>query len=273
MLRRAEDAYAEGRMDNHQVSLLDAAGWRGRTHDQVTNLLADLPLVTGIHKVVSWCREQDVTPYLATLAWEPVGQFLCKPFGFAGASGPRLAIQDGVYTGNVERHFDELDKRDIAIRKAADMGLPASACAAVGDSRSDLPLFADVGLSIAFNAGAALEAVAAACVSGPDLQAVIEPLARWLRVTSTQLTPLDLVRPGGRRAPQSCPQYGDAWAGLSPSACSRIDAWHGDGIVTGSGSAVGMTPGCERFIAASTACPAGGTRFLPVTSTNRVYPV
>jgi phosphoserine phosphatase len=185
VLRRAEDAYAEGRMDNRQVSLLDAAGWRGRTPDQITDLLAELPLVTGIHEVVSWCREQDVTPYLATLAWEPVGRFLCKQFGFAGASGPRLAIRDGVYTGNVEQHFDEFDKRDFAIRKAADMGLPASACAAVGDSRSDLPLFADVGFSIAFNASKALRAVATACVSGPDLQAVIEPLERWLGVAPT----------------------------------------------------------------------------------------
>ena len=185
VLRRAEDAYADGRMDNRQVALLDAAGWRGHTPAQVGDLLADLPLVAGIHEVVSWCRGHDVAPYLATLAWEPVGRFLCDEFGFAGACGPVLAQQDGVYTGSVERHVDEFDKRDFAVRMAAEMGLPASACAAVGDSRSDLPLFAEVGFSIAFNAGDALRAVATEKVAGGDLRAVVEPLERWLGAAPT----------------------------------------------------------------------------------------
>jgi phosphoserine phosphatase len=71
-LRRAEDAYAKGGLDNRQVSVLDAAGWRGCAQDEVRDLLADLPLVTGIHEVVAWCRGHEVAPYLATLAWEPV---------------------------------------------------------------------------------------------------------------------------------------------------------------------------------------------------------
>lgn len=183
VLRRAEDAYADGRMDNRQVSLLDAEGWRGRTPDQVRDLLADLPLVSGIHEVVAWCRDHDVAPFLATLAWEPVGRFLCDTFGFAGAGGPVPGLRDGVYTGGVERHVDEFDKRDVALRAAAGLGLPASACAAVGDSRSDLPLFAAVGFSIAFNAGEALRAVATESVAGADLRAVVEPLERWLGAT------------------------------------------------------------------------------------------
>ena len=180
VLRRAEDAYADGRMDNRQVSLLDAAGWRGRGREEVSGLLADLPLVTGIHEVVIWCRNHDVAPYLATLAWEPVGRFLCDEFGFAGACGPVPTQRDGVYTGSVDRHVDEFDKRDFAMSVAADLGLPASACAAVGDSRSDLPLFSAVGCSIAFNAGEALRAVATASVAGPDLRVVVEPLEQWL---------------------------------------------------------------------------------------------
>ena len=184
-LRRAEDAYAEGGIDNHAVSLLDAGGWRGRTQHEVSDLLTDLPLVTGIPEVVAWCHDHEVAPYLATLAWEPVGRFLCDEFGFDGACGPVLAHQGGVYTGGVEQHLDEFDKRDFALRVAADLGLPASACAAVGDSRSDQPLFSEVGFSIAFNADEALRAVATASVDGADLRAVVEPLDRWLAATGT----------------------------------------------------------------------------------------
>lgn len=181
VLRRAEEDYAEGRVDNREVSVLDADGWRGHSQVDVTRFLCDLPLVAGIREVVAWCREQELAPYLATLAWEPVGLYLCDMFGFDGACGPALGQQEGRYTGEVARHFDEFDKRDFALRIAGDLGMSLSACSAVGDSRSDLPLFAEVGFSVAFNASSAVEAAAAASVSGPDLRAVIPPLTEWLR--------------------------------------------------------------------------------------------
>lgn len=182
VLRRAEHDYAEGRMDNREVSVLDAAGWRGQAETDVGRFLLDLPLVAGISEVVAWCREHGLAPYLATLAWEPVGLHLCDKFGFDGVCGPTLGQHDGTYTGQVGSHFDEFDKRDFALRVAQRLGVDISACAAVGDSRSDLPLFAEVGFSVAFNASPAVQAVAATSVDGPDLRAVLPPLTTWLDV-------------------------------------------------------------------------------------------
>lgn len=179
VLRRAEDDYAEGRMDNREVSVLDAEGWRGRSRTEVERFLVDLPLVTGIAEVVSWCREQDIAAYLATLAWEPVGLHLRDRFGFHGACGPSLSHRAGRYTGEVGSHFDEFDKRDFALRVAKDLGLRLSGCAAVGDSRSDLPLFAEVGCAIAFNASPTLKAAATVSVDSPDLRSVLPSLAAW----------------------------------------------------------------------------------------------
>ena len=179
-LRIAEDAYAAGTMDNREVSVLDARGWHQRTEAEVREFLADLPLVEGISEVVEWCSANEVAAYLATLAWEPVGRYLCARFGFAGACGPRLCQRDGAYTGTVEQHFDEFDKRNFALQTAASLGLPPLGCAAVGDSRSDLPLFAEVGCSVGFNASEAVRAVATASVGGSDLRAVLGPLGDWL---------------------------------------------------------------------------------------------
>jgi len=39
------------------VSVLDAAGWQGRSTAEIAGFLVDLPLVTGISKVVAWCRD------------------------------------------------------------------------------------------------------------------------------------------------------------------------------------------------------------------------
>jgi phosphoserine phosphatase len=179
-LSEAEDAYAAGIIDNREVSVLDAGGWQNASDAHVQRVLSDLPLVDGIAEVVAWCRQRGLSPLLATLAWEPVGRYLCDRFGFDGACGPMLERRDGVYTGVVERHFDEFDKREFAVRTAASRGLMLSSCAAVGDSRSDIPLFNQVGFAIAFNATPAAQAAATASVSGRDLCAIIPSLDDWL---------------------------------------------------------------------------------------------
>jgi phosphoserine phosphatase len=52
----------------------------------------------------------------------------------------------------VARYFDEHDKLCFVEKWCADNGYSMSQVAAVGDSRSDVPLFGSVGLSIALNA-------------------------------------------------------------------------------------------------------------------------
>ncbi|MET7571424.1 HAD-IB family phosphatase [Streptomyces sp. NPDC005492] len=185
-LAKAEDAYAAGALDNRQVSQLDAAGWAGMPEDQVSGWLDGLPLVSGITETVAWCRRNKLVPVLATLAWSPVGSYLTDRFGFHAFSGPRLESTDGRFTGRVARHFDEYDKRDFALAQARELGLTPRSCAAVGDSRSDLPLFASVGLSVAFNASAEARAAATATVDDSDLRGVLPVLSRLVTATGPQ---------------------------------------------------------------------------------------
>jgi phosphoserine phosphatase len=175
----AEDEYARGERDNRSVSTLDALGWAGRRPEEVRAWLRELPVVDGVSEVVARCRELGLAPHLATLAWAPVGAHLRETFDFEGSSGPTLLEVDGAYTGEVEHHLDEFGKRDHALRVAEELGLSASSCAAVGDSRSDVPLFAEVGLAIAFNADGAARAEADVEVVGHDLRSVLSHLERW----------------------------------------------------------------------------------------------
>ncbi|ANS63291.1 Haloacid dehalogenase domain protein hydrolase [Streptomyces lincolnensis] len=175
-LAKAEDAYAAGAMDNRQVSELDAAGWAGVSEDQISGWLDGLPLVTGIQETVDWCRRNGLAPVLATLAWSPVGGYLTGRFGFHTSCGPQLATAEGRFTGEVARHFDEHDKRDFALVQARELGLDLRSCGAVGDSRSDLSLFAAVGLSVAFNPTAGARAAATVAVDDGDLRSVLPVL-------------------------------------------------------------------------------------------------
>ncbi|WP_106401188.1 HAD family hydrolase [Actinocorallia populi] len=177
-LAKAEEAYASGDLDNRQVSELDAAGWAGVSEDRISGWLDGLPLVSGIAETVTWCRQNGLAPVLATLAWSPVGSHLADRFGFHACSGPRLETAGGRFTGRVARHFDEYDKRDFALAQVRKMGLARRSCGAVGDSRSDLPLFASVGLSVAFNASAGAREAASVAVDGDDLRSVLPFLAR-----------------------------------------------------------------------------------------------
>lgn len=64
---------------------------------------------------------------------------------------------------------------------AAELGVDPKRCATVGDGRSDVPLFAEVGLAIAFKATPAARAAAHVSVDGTDLQAVLPLLLdAWL---------------------------------------------------------------------------------------------
>ncbi|KUL29761.1 haloacid dehalogenase [Actinoplanes awajinensis subsp. mycoplanecinus] len=180
VVRQAEAGYAAGTLSNAEVSVLDARGWATWAPADVRGFLASLPLVEGIAETVDWCRRHGMAPVLATLAWEPVGTYLCDRFGFEQACGPRLEVIDGRYSGEVAEHFDEMAKRDFAVRAAAHRGVELTRCAAIGDSRSDLPLFADVGLAVAFNGTPAARAAAHASAGGADLRSVLPLLGSWL---------------------------------------------------------------------------------------------
>jgi phosphoserine phosphatase len=180
VVREAEAGYAAGTLTNEQVCVLDARGWASRSPSEIRGFLKSLPLVVGIAETVDWCRRHQLAPVLATLAWDAVGAYLCDRFGFDRYCGPRLEMADGRYSGNVAAYFDEMGKRDFAVSVAAELGVELRHCAAVGDSRSDLPLFAEVGTAVAFNATAAARACAHASVDGSDLRDILPVLAAWL---------------------------------------------------------------------------------------------
>ncbi|MFE4635670.1 HAD family hydrolase [Streptomyces sp. NPDC056773] len=182
-LAEAEDGYASGALDNRQVSELDAAGWAGVPEEQVLSWLDGLPLVSGISETVAWCWSNGLVPVLATLAWSPVGSYLADRFGFHSFSGPRLETAGGRFTGRVARHFDEYDKRDFALAQARELGLDPLSCGAVGDSRSDLPLFASVGVAVAFNASKHARTAATVAVEDNDLRGVLPHLSRLVTAT------------------------------------------------------------------------------------------
>jgi phosphoserine phosphatase len=180
-LDAVEERYAAGELTNQEVSVVDAAGWRGTETSTVAAWLDELPVIDGTDAVVAWCRDHSIEPVLASLAWEPVSEAIARRYGFTANGGPRPHVTGTVYDGMVAEHLDEYDKRDRALRFAADRGVPVGRCCAIGDSRSDIPLFDVVETALALNAGPAAQDAATAVIDSDDLRAILPWLEAWER--------------------------------------------------------------------------------------------
>jgi phosphoserine phosphatase len=81
-----------------------------------------------------------------------------------------MVANGGVLSGVVSRYFDEHDKLHFVQEWCAERGYALSQVAAIGDSRSDVPLFREVGLSIALNATPDARNVAMHALDTDDLR-------------------------------------------------------------------------------------------------------
>src|SRR5262249_41626147 len=94
----------------------------------------------------------DIPVLLTTVTWRLAAASFARRFGFGGFCGTEMGEADGCLTGVVTRHCSADDKLGFVRDWCAARGIALADCAAVGDSRSDVPLFGAVGLAIALNA-------------------------------------------------------------------------------------------------------------------------
>lgn len=176
MMDALEARYARGEIGNDVVATESAASFAGVPLSDIALALSDAPFIPGIVATLDALRSEGIVPILATVTWRFAARVVADRFGFAEASGTELGEADGCPTGIVTRHFNGADKAAFVRAAAAARTIALADCAAVGDSRSDLAMFAIVGRSIAFNGTP--DAVAAASVSlrAGDLRDVLPHL-------------------------------------------------------------------------------------------------
>jgi phosphoserine phosphatase len=71
-----------------------------------------------------------------------------------------------------------MTQREFAVRRADELGVPLTDCAAVGACPAEGPLFDVVGIGIAFNAPDDVRALATTAADGDDLRTIIPALER-----------------------------------------------------------------------------------------------
>jgi phosphoserine phosphatase len=173
-LAALERRYAAGEISNADVADLTAARYAGRSRDWVRTALAAVPCIHGIEDTVSALAARGIPSLLCTVTWRFAAEVLRERYGLVATCGTELSEEpDGVLSGRVSRYFDEHDKRGFVEDWCAARGLRLERCIAIGDSRSDIPLFGAVGFSIALNATPAARAAATVALDTDDLRDVL----------------------------------------------------------------------------------------------------
>lgn len=162
----------------HEISnsvVADAtAGWlAGQRTADARRVLLEGSWIDGMAETFRCLRAAGVSLLLGTITWSFAAEMLRERYGFAAVSGTELRVTDGILSGTVARYFDEHDKVRFVEDWCAQNGFLMSQVAAVGDSRSDVPLFRRVGLSVALNATPDARAAATHALDTDDLRDVL----------------------------------------------------------------------------------------------------
>lgn len=176
--RTREIAELERAFHAHEISgsvIADvSAGWFAGQHTaDVWGVLAEGPWIAGMAETFQALTASGASILLGTITWRFAAEMLRTPHGFAAISGTEMQAADGVLSGAVSRYFDEHDKARFVEKWCAQSGYSMSQVAAVGDSRSDVPLFRRAGLSIALNATPDAREAATHALDTEDLRDVL----------------------------------------------------------------------------------------------------
>ncbi|MFJ3488166.1 phosphoserine phosphatase SerB [Leifsonia aquatica] len=143
------------------VSVFERVGQRIRVTDGVPELVAGVQAAGGRVGVVSGGFHELLDPLGARL-------------GLDHWRANRLAVRDGLLTGEVDGPIIDAAAKAEALREWADAaGVPLRRTLAIGDGANDLLMMAEAGLSIAFNAKPRVRAEADLVIDRQDLAQVL----------------------------------------------------------------------------------------------------
>lgn len=169
-LQALERQFRDGEIGNSVIADFEAEHLRGLPVTEIEEVIGRIPLIRGLRETVEALKSGGITAIVATITWSFAPRAYQRRFGVDGYCGTEMGEADGRLTGTVVRYCDEFDKLDYVKAECARRGLEARHCAALGDSRSDIPLFHWAGRSMAINASPAARAAARSAIETSDLR-------------------------------------------------------------------------------------------------------
>lgn len=170
LIRDLERRFRAHEISNRVVADTSASWFTGRSREQIWERLTAAPWIDGIEEVMTALTAAGCRQLLTTVTWRFAAQMLEARYGFDAVCGTEMGIDGGFLSGKITRYFDEHDKLRFTENWCRANGYGLADVAAVGDSRSDIPLFERAGRSVALNATPDARAVADDVVDSDDLR-------------------------------------------------------------------------------------------------------
>ncbi len=184
--RQSVTAYLNGEIDYTEFMRRDVALWRhndeATTKDTITQILNTLPMMKGAHACFDYLHKHQVKTAIVTAGLDILAEKIARDLGIDYVFANSVATDPyGRLTGEgiLQVELTHKDENVRTLRKQ--LALPVEACAAVGNSCFDIPMFETCGLGVAFNPeDDCVRASADVIVEGKDLKRLIHALDPFL---------------------------------------------------------------------------------------------
>jgi phosphoserine phosphatase len=168
-------SYLAGRIDYRELIRRDVMLW-GRVHiSTMKRILGDIQIMKGAERAITQLRKGGCKTAIISAGIAILANRLQKTLGIDYSYANELEVdREGFLTGEGIKVVPLFGKVGILRKLASECKTSLDDCVAIGDSRYDIPVFEEVGFSIAFNSSdAEVEQEADAVVEGKDLSKIV----------------------------------------------------------------------------------------------------
>lgn len=184
--RQSVTAYLNGEIDYAEFMRRDVALWKKNgepvTKETIAKILFELPVITGAKECFLFLKTRHIKTAIVSAGLDILAGKIAEDLGinYVFANSVKTDATDRLTGEGILRvELTHKDKNVEQLRRK--LGLPIEACAAVGNSCFDIPMFESCGLGIAFNPeDDCVRASADVIVEGKDLSKLIPALQPFL---------------------------------------------------------------------------------------------
>lgn len=152
----AYQAYCNGEIDESEFMRRDIGLWIAKkpdvTIDEITKLFQDMPLIGGIQETIACLKANGIRSVIVSGGIDKAALMIKEEFGFDDFAADEICTNpDGTLTGEGSLVVDLRDK-GINVRHFIEKyGTTPERTVSIGNSYTDIPMFKNTGMSIAFN--------------------------------------------------------------------------------------------------------------------------
>ena len=181
--------HLRGEIDFKEFMRSDIRLWSGVHISHIKNILDKVPLMKGATETLSSLKKAGYKTAIISSGISILANRVKDELGIDDFfSNKLLTDKDGRLTGEGEEVVGLLNKGNVLNDLALKEGFIAKQCVVVGDSRYDIPLFKESGLSIAFNAkDDMIKEAADLVIDEKDLRLILPWLVNIKRASMAEL--------------------------------------------------------------------------------------